>query len=294
QPILSAAGYQERIPVTLQGRASFNGTATGKLSDIAFAGTLQSQNFEVLIRSSQGTEKRVRWDSLVADVQLSPHLFAAHNAVLRRGRAEIGFDVSAGLRERQLTETSPITARIDVRQVEAAEVLALAGYDYPLTGVMNLHIRATGSGTLEEPVINAELSLHSLTLDRELAGDLTINAVTQGPEMRVTARAQFQNAELQINGNVHLRDDWPASLSLHFNHLDVDSLVRTYLRGRVTGHSALAGDVQLEGPLKRPRELRITANHTDLFADVQDVKVRNDGPLRFSVSSQLLKIDQFH
>ena len=392
QPILSAAGYQERIPVTLQGRASFTGTATGKLFDIAFAGTLQSQNFEVLIRSSQGTEKRVRWDSLVADVQLSPHLFAAHNAVLRRGRAEIGFDVSAGLRERQLTETSPITARIDVRQVEAAEVLALAGYDYPLTGVMNLHIRATGtradpqgdgtiqittatlygqpfqrltaglhlqggeaqltsiqlvqqdarvtgdatynlsthafhlnatgdnfdlariavlqtsrvavegrmnftatgSGTLEEPVINAELSLHSLTLDRELAGDLTINAVTQGPEMRVTARAQFQNAELQIDGNVHVRDDWPASLSLHFNHLDVDSLLRTYLRRRVTGHSALAGNVQLEGPLKRPRELRITANLTDLFADVQDVKVRNDGPLRFSVSSQLLKIDQFH
>src|SRR5207237_9958074 len=126
------------------------------------------------------------------------------------------------------------------------------------------------------------------------AGELTTISVTQGPAMRVTARAQFQNAELQIDGNVHVRDAWPASLSLHFNHLDVDSLLRTYLRRRVTGHSALAGNVQLEGPLKRPRELRITANLTDLFADVQDVKVRNDGPLRFSVSSQLLKIDQFH
>jgi translocation and assembly module TamB len=392
QPVLSAAGYQERIPVTLQGRASFNGSATGKLSDIAFAGTLQSQNFDVLIRPSQGSERRIHWDSLVADIQLSPHLFAAHNAVLRRGRAEIGFDVAAGLRERQLIETSPITARIEMKQVEAADVLALAGYDYPLTGVMNLHLRATGtrsdpqgdgtvqimsatlygqafqrltaglhfrggeaqfsniqlvqqdahitgdatynlsshafhlnatgenfdlariavlqssrvavegrmnftasgSGTLEEPVINADLSLHGLTLDRELAGDLTINAVTQGPEMRVAARSQFQNAELQIDGNVHLRDDWPASLTLHFNHLDVDSLLRTYFRGRVTGHSALAGNVQLDGPLKRPRELRVTANLSDLFADVEDIKIRNDGPLRFSVSRQLLKIDQFH
>jgi len=392
QPILSAAGYPERIPVTLQGRASFNGTATGKPSDIAFAGTLQSQNFDVLIRPSEGTEKRVHWDSLVADVQLSPHLFAAYDAVLRRGPAEISFDVSAGLRERQLIETSPIAARIDMKQVEAAEALALAGYNYPLTGVMNLHIRAagtraapqgdgtiqitsatlygqpfqrltaglhfqggeaqfsniqlvqqdahvtgdatynlsthafhlnaagenfdlariavlqgsrvavegrmnftaSGSGTLEEPVINAELSLHGLTLGRELAGDLTIDAATQGPEMRVAARSQFQNAELQIDGNVHVRDDWPASLTLHFNHLDVDSLLRTYLRGRVTGHSALAGNVQLDGPLKRPRELRVTANLSDLFADVEDIKVRNDGPLRFSVSSQLLKIDQFH
>src|SRR5947208_16462569 len=103
-------------------RASFNGTANDKLSDIAFAGTLQSQNFEVLIRTSPVIEKRVRWDSLVADIQLSPHLFAAHNAVLRRGPAEISFDVTAGLRERQLTETSPLTSWIHMKQVEAGEV----------------------------------------------------------------------------------------------------------------------------------------------------------------------------
>jgi translocation and assembly module TamB len=392
QPVLSAAGYQERIPITLQGRASFNGTATGKLSDIAFAGNLQSQSFDVLIQPSGGAEKRVHWDSLVANVQLSPRLFTARNAVLRRGTSEISFDVSAGLNERQLTESSPFTARIDMTKADAAEVLALAGYEYPLTGIMNLHFRATGtradpqgdgafqitdatlygepfqritsdlhfrdreaqltniqmiqqdarvsgnatynlsthgfhlnaagtnfdlprlgalqgsrvaiegrmdftatgSGTIEEPVINATLNLHDLTFDHELAGNFTIDAVTQGPETHITGRSQFQNAELQIDGNVHLRGDWPANLSLHFNHLDVDSLFRTYLRGRVTGHSALAGDAQVEGPLKRPRELRITANLTDLFADIENVKVRNDGPQRFSISSQLLKIDQFH
>jgi translocation and assembly module TamB len=392
QPVLSAAGYQERIPITLQGRASFNGTATGKLSDIAFAGNLQSQNFDVLIQPSGGVEKRVHWDSLIANVQLSPHLFAARNAVLRRGSSEISFDVSAGFRERQLTEVSPFTARIDVKQADAAEVLALAGYEYPLTGVMNLHISAagtradpqgdgtiqianvtlygesferitaglhfqggeaqftniqlvqqdarvsgnatytlsthafrlnatgttfdlaristlqgsriaiegrmgftaTGSGTLEEPIINATLNLHDLTFDHELAGDFTIDAATQGRETRIIGRSQFQNSDLRIDGNIRLRDDCPANLSLHFNHLDADSLLRAYLRGRVTGHSSLAGDAQLEGPLKQPRELRITANLTDLFADVENIKMHNDGPLRFSISRQLLKIDQFH
>jgi translocation and assembly module TamB len=392
QPVLSAAGYQERIPITLQGRASFNGNGTGKLSDIAFAGNLQSQDFDVLIQPSGGVEKRVHWDSLIANVQLSPHLFAARNAVLRRGSSEISFDVSAGLRERQLTEASPFTARIDVKQADAAEVLALAGYEYPLTGTINLHIRAAGtradpqgdgtiqiadailygesfqritaglhfhggeaqftdiqlvqqdarvageatynlsthtfrlnatgtnfdlaristlqgsrvsvegrmgftavgSGTLEEPVINATLNLYNLTFDHELAGDFTIDAATQGPGTRIIGRSQFKNAELQIDGNIHLRGDWPANLSLHFNHLDADSLLHTYLRGRITGHSSLAGDAQLEGPLKQPRELRITANLTDLFADVENIKMRNDGPLRFSISRQLLKIDQFH
>ena len=49
QPVFSAAGYAGQIPVTLKGHASFNGTATGKLSQIAIAGNLQSQDFETLI-----------------------------------------------------------------------------------------------------------------------------------------------------------------------------------------------------------------------------------------------------
>jgi translocation and assembly module TamB len=82
-------------------------------------------------------------------------------------------------------------------------------------------------------------------------------------------------------------------VNLHFNHLDVDPLLRTYLQGRITGHSAAAGDVQLRGPLRKPGELDIAGNLTDFSAELENIKVRNDGPLRFSVSSQLLKVEQF-
>ena len=55
QPVFSAAGYAGQIPVTLKGHASFNGTATGKLSQIAIAGNLLSQDFETTIPATAYT-----------------------------------------------------------------------------------------------------------------------------------------------------------------------------------------------------------------------------------------------
>src|SRR5439155_910266 len=161
QPILSAAGYQERIPVTLQGRASFNGTATGKLSDIAFAGTLQSQTFDVLIRSSEEAEKRVHWDSLVADIQLSPHLFAAHTAGLHLQGGEAQF-TSIQLVQQDARVTGDATYNLSTHafhlnatgdNFDLARIAVLQTSRVAVEGRMNF--TATGSGTLEEPVINA-------------------------------------------------------------------------------------------------------------------------------------------
>jgi translocation and assembly module TamB len=40
--------------------------------------------------------------------------------------------------------------------------------------------------------------------------------------------------------------------------------------------------------------LQFTANIDNLDADVEDVKIKNQGPIRFSVANQSLQIDQFH
>ena len=66
------------------------------------------------------------------------------------------------------------------------------------------------------------------------------------------------------------------------------------MRGAVTGHSRADGEVHMVGPLRRPRELQFTANLDNLDADVEDVKIKNQGPIRFSVANQILQIDQFH
>ena len=153
---------------------------------------------------------------------------------------------------------------------------------------------ADGSGTLEAPRLNAAIHLHDLTFDQERAGDFTINAVSQGPELRITGQSQFEQADLKIDGNVHLREDWPADVHFRFHQLELDAIFKTYLRGAVNGHSRADGEVHMVGPLRRPRELQFTANVDNLDADVEDVKIKNQGPIRFSIADQSLQIDQFH
>ena len=393
QPVFSAAGYAGQIPVTLKGHASFNGTATGKLSQIAIAGNVQSQDFETTIPATAYTpEKTINWNALQADVQLSPSVFAVRNGTLSRDPDSLKFDFHAQLAGRQFTDSSPFQAHLDTQNADLTGILALAGYSYPVTGIVDLHMSlsgtrsvpqgegsmqlrdgsiygepvqrltsnlnfkgeevelkniqlayresnvaggatynlsshayrfnltgnnfdlarvttlqsariavtgradftAEGSGTLEAPRLNAAIHLHDLTFDQERAGDFTINAVSQGPELRITGQSQFEQADLKIDGNVHLREDWPADVYFRFHQLELDAIFKTYLRGAVNGHSRADGEVHMVGPLRRPRELQFTANVDNLDADVEDVKIKNQGPIRFSVAEQTLQIDQFH
>ncbi len=393
QPILSDVGYQQRIPVVLRGHASFNGTATGKLSAVAFAGKVQSEDFDLLIPATARTPaKNVHCDSLAANVQLSPRAFEVHHGRLHHGVTTVAFDLSAGLQQRQFIDSSPIAARVDLRNADADEILALSGYGFPVSGTVNLSVqiqgtkaepsgsgrielsdavihgepvqhldseltfnrdqvslddlhlayydaRVTGngtynlstlafrvnlngdnfdlariaqlqttrvsvegrmdftaqaSGTLEAPAINANIHLRDLAFDHDRAGDYTFDAVTQGTELRVSGHSQFKSAELNIDGNVQLRGDWASTIMFHFNHLNVDSVFRNYLKRRVTGSSSVAGDLQLRGPLRKPRELEVVGNLNDFFADIENIKVRNNGPMSFAIANQFLKIQQFH
>lgn len=391
EQVLVSLGYQQHGLVDMRGRASFAGSASGRLSEVEFEGMLQSQDFEVLTpATASAPSKRIRWDYLAAEVELSPSSFTAHNGTLRRGETSVGFDVEAGLVGRRFTDSSSFTTSVQMHHAELAEILAIAGYDYAASGKMDLFVHASGtrtqphaegtvhvvdavvqgqvmqrfdskfsinreqlslegiqlahyeaqvtgdgtydfltrefhfhvfggkfdlarfpalqstriavegsmdfeaqsSGSLDEPTINAKIHLHDLTLDHEPMGDYSFEAVTHGRELRVSGRSEFKDAQLDIDGTVHLMGDWPSNVDMHFNHLDVDPVLRNYLRGRITGHSFAAGDLHLAGPWRKPRELQVSGSIRDFFAEVEHIQVRNNGPARFTISGQILDIQQ--
>ena len=391
--VLEALGSPHHIPAALHGHASFNGIASGKLRDATLSGNLQAQDFDILMpATAHQPARQVHWDSLVADVQASQHVLAVHNGVLTRGNTTINLDLNGGLQRGKFLDSSPFRARIDLHNADLQDTMALLGYNYPVTGTMNLFVNASGtkvdprgsgriqlanatvygepvdrfnsdlrfasglvefnrlqlshyearvtgdasfnpstravhfnltgkdfdlariaqlkksridiggnmnftavgSGTVDEPVINASLTLHDLSFDGERAGDFMLDAVTRGSDLHVSGRSHFEQAELNIDGDIHLRGDWPATLDLRFNHLDADSLLRSYTQARITGHSSVAGTLILNGPLRKPDELAITANLSDLYADIESIKVHNDGPVRLDITHQSLRLEPFH
>ena len=173
-----------------------------------------------------------------------------------------------------------------------AEIPELNRSRVPIEGRMDFV--AQSSGSLAKPEINATVQFHNLTFDHELAGDFVLTGTTQGTQLHLTGRSQFQASELSFDGDIQPRGDWTGTLDAHFTHLDVDPLLAAYVEGRVTGHSIVSGEVRVQGPMMHPRDLNITGNLSDLSAGIQNVKVRNEGPVRFGMSQERLTIDQLH
>ena len=393
QPVVLALRGPAQLPITLHGRATFNGAVMGKVSTFSVAGNLQLDNFESAVpATSRRPQEQVHWDSAVAFIQWSPRNISVRNGLLRRGETQIRFEVSAALQKGRFTDDTPFTAHLDLRNADLEEVQALAGYRYPASGRMNLIVQASGTrldphgaghvqltnatfysqpvgiftsdirfingeaqlnniqatqdnaritgaaaynfsagtcrfslagadfdlsrisqlqtrrfnvagrmdfnaqgdGTFQEPAINAKIQLRDLTFDQERAGNFTIEAVSRGPDLHLAGTSNFQESELTLDGNIRMRQEWPADLTMHFNHLDVDSLIRVYFGGRLTGHSSMAGELRVTGPLRHPRELNLTANFSDLFVDIESIKLHNDGPIRFAVENQMLNLQQLH
>lgn len=405
RPVLAALSPGTRIPVLLEGRASFNGTISGELNALSARGRLELENFDTelapLQLSAAPTAKnaaakrlqRTHWDSLLADLAYSPSMISLQNGILRRGKAAVQFSGSAGLRQGALDEhTSQMNLTLRVQDAALEDIQALTGLKYPLTGNMTAEVRASGtpavlrgsgsvqvtrlvaygepfrlfrsqvqfagkdvqlsnivlahngaqltgsygynlekdsfrfdltgdnidlatfqrfalprlsvegkaafhaagSGTAEAQVLNGRLDVRNLVLNHELVGSMDLVAETHGSDLSLRGRSHFENAELTVDGRVQLRGDWPGQMKLAFSHLDFDPLIRAYLQGQVTGHSSIAGAIDVHGPFRRPRDLVITGVADQLSAEVQNVKLHNDSPVRFSMDAEVARLEQFH
>jgi translocation and assembly module TamB len=178
------------------------------------------------------------------------------------------------------------------RNLDLARFPRLQTNRFTADGVADFTLRA--SGTPEQPSLEAHVHLKDLALDQERAGDFYVDAVTHGQQLDLKAHSDFDKADLTIQGSVGLQNDFPADLNLAFHHLDADSLMRTHLQGKITGHSSLEGTLQVRGPLRTPRDLKMVANLQSFSAEVEHVQIKNVDPIRFEVADQTLRIENFH
>lgn len=154
---------------------------------------------------------------------------------------------------------------------------------------------ATGSGTSDEPNIAASLHLRDLVFGGERAGAIEVQAVTKGDELNLSAVSNFENAFLQLTGTVRLRDDLQTRLSLNFRNVDIDPVVRAYLKQfRMTSHTLMTGHAGMNGPLRDSRRIEAAGQVDSLSAGIENVKVANKGPILFSFAGQVVGFENLH
>jgi translocation and assembly module TamB len=171
-----------------------------------------------------------------------------------------------------------------VRQIQIDKLLVEGRADFTLRG----------AGTLDAPEINAGVHLRDLTLDHELAGGIYLEAVTKGGELRLTGHSELPHGTLLLEGKVQMRDDYPANITARVDHVDLDALWRAYLGGQLTGHSSVGGTLTMQGPLRYPRQWRLSGEANDISIELEYAKLHNQGPVKFTYAQQSAHIEPTH
>ncbi|MGC1371332.1 MAG: translocation/assembly module TamB domain-containing protein, partial [Candidatus Sulfotelmatobacter sp.] len=171
-----------------------------------------------------------------------------------------------------------------IRQLQAGRIAVEGRADFALKA----------AGTPESPSIDGDVRMHSLALDHQLAGDFNLQAATEKGELHLTGHSQFQRGSLALSGNINLRNNYPTNVSLRMDQLNLDPVLHPYLDGKLTAHSAIAGSVDLSGPLWHPDDWVAKGNLSAASLTVANIKLQNQDPILFSIDHEMLQINKLH
>ena len=223
-------------------------------------------------------------EKLDAELQIGPGETTLDHIRLTHGNAEVTGTAAFS------PSTQGFRLNLTGKNFDLSRVRQLQLEELPIDGRANFTLE--GSGTFRAPEINAAIQVRDLTLDRELWGGLNIDATTKAGELHLTAHSDFAKGTLAIDGTVGLHGDFPANLTAKLDHDDLDAFWRAYLGQQLTGHSAVAGSVTLDGPLRYPKQWKMSGILTDLAIEVEYTKLRTQGPLRFAYFDQTIHIER--
>jgi translocation and assembly module TamB len=163
-----------------------------------------------------------------------------------------------------------------------------------LTVTGKLGFTVLGSGTLDDPRLEAHASFPGLTLSGESLGDLELDAHTANHAVTYDLTTHVRSAELTVHGQTALSGDYATQAQLEFSRFNIDALLKMAHVQGLSGESSLAGTVTVEGPLARPEELRGEARLQQLAVTVSGVHLTSEGGVHATLDHALIHLDPLH
>jgi len=176
--------------------------------------------------------------------------------------------------------------------IDAARIEALRNLGLEVTGKLGFSV--SGSGSLDDPHIEAHATLPNLTLNGEPLGGLELTARTSHHAVIYDLTTRLEAAELSAHGQTELAGDYATQAKLDFSRFNIDVLFKLAHLQSISGESALAGTVTLDGPLARLEDLRGEARLQELAATVSGVHLKSEGGAHLTLDHSILHLDPLH
>jgi translocation and assembly module TamB len=153
---------------------------------------------------------------------------------------------------------------------------------------------AHGSGSFDDPQLEAYATLSNLAFGGEPIGGLNLVAHTANRTLTYDMTTRLDTAELAVHGQTALNGDYQTQARLEFSHFNIGSLLKLAHFTALSGESALAGTVTVEGPLAHTEQLRGEARLQELEATVAGVHLKSEGGVHATLANDRIRLDPLH
>jgi translocation and assembly module TamB len=157
-----------------------------------------------------------------------------------------------------------------------------------------LSVDLIGSGSLDDPRLNANAHIDSLTMGGQQFGALEVSAHTASHNYIYTATTQLQGANLHLQGQTAMSAGYATHAQLEFSQFNVGALLRMARVDAFSAQSALAGTVSIDGPLADLKQIRGDAQLQQLQVTVAGVPLQSDGPAHATLAGGIIHLDPLH
>ena len=157
-----------------------------------------------------------------------------------------------------------------------------------------LAFTVSGSGTLEDPRLEAHATISDLALGAQSVGDLALAAHTANRSLLYDATTRFEGAEVDLNGQTALTGDYATQAKVNFSQFNIGALLKMAHVESISGESALAGTATIQGPLARPEQLHGDVSLGDVAVTVAGVHLKSEGRVHAALANGLLSLDPLH
>ncbi len=271
--IQSIAGTNYPITGTLQTQLALTGTTTtprGNGNVLITSGEIAGEPFTRISTDVKIDGKQLRAEN--ASLALDGGKFTANGFVA--------------------TDTKRFVFRANGAGFDLAHIKRLENPRAKFKGVASFE--AAGSGTLDQPVVSGDFRIQNMSVNDEPIGVFTAKAETIGHELRLQAQTAYKDSSLVLESTANLTGNFPARGTITIKDFAVYSSSVADLPQRISGRAAASGKIDFRGDLKNLGSFIVEGEIPDLKANLENVQLANEGPIKFRVDQRSLTVEQFH
>jgi translocation and assembly module TamB len=157
-----------------------------------------------------------------------------------------------------------------------------------------LEVSVTGSGTFDDPRLQAHATISTLTLGGQSFGAFDVSAHTANHTLIYNATTQLEGADLHLQGQTALSGAYATQAQLEFSRFNVGALLRMANIEAFSADSTLAGTVTIEGPLTDLKQLHGEAQLRQLAMTVAGVHLQSEGGAHATLADGRIRLDPLH